>query len=147
MNTFQKTVMITCIILLVIALGILAGLIHLTSQNTTHPPNINSCPDYWDSKIDSQGKQRCQNNSAINHCKNDWPKPSSTHSGAGFCTDPDGLEPDTDIPGIWNDDDIKYNEKDKTDINCMKYIWANYEGVTWDGITNNKTICKDASWL
>ena len=29
----------------------------------------------------------------------------------------------------------------------MKYIWARYEGVTWDGITNDKTICKNASWL
>ena len=27
----------------------------------------------------------------------------------------------------------------------MKYIWARYEGVTWDGITNDKTICKNAS--
>lgn len=145
MNGFQKIVIIICIILLVIGLGILAGLIHLASQNATFPPNINTCPDYWDSKLDANGKVTCHNNSQINQCKNDWPNPSNGGQ-PGFCTKISGLEPDTDIPGIWNSASIKYNEKDKTDTNCMKYIWANYEKVAWDGITNNKTICKNASF-
>jgi len=143
MNGFQKIVIIICIILLVIGLGILAGLIHLTSQNATFPPNINTCPDYWDSKLDADGKRTCHNNSQINQCKNNWP--SSAGTGAdGFCSKVDGLKPYHDITGIFEGSNIKLNKQNEDDVNCMKYIWAKYEKVAWDGITNNKTICKNA---
>ena len=70
MNSFQKTVIITCVVLLIVALGILAGLLHLASQNATYPPNINLCPDYWDVSFNSvDGVKTCINNSAVNHCK------------------------------------------------------------------------------
>lgn len=141
MNSFQKIVIITCIIFLIITLGILAGLIHLASQNATYPPNINDCPDYWDSSM-NDNTQTCINNSSVNECKNDWGGDDTT---PGWCTSTTGLKPNLNIPVAFGTEHIP--GKNDNDVNCMKYIWARYEGVAWDGITNNKTICKNASFL
>ena len=141
--TFQKIVIIIGIVLLIITLALLAFMIHLTSKSSTYPPNKNNCPDYWDYKKNEHGTNVCFNNSLVNKCKKDWPKPKHPNQ-PGFCSDEVGLRPDSDIPHIWGQNKNSISEND---LGCMKFLWAWYEGVTWDGITNNKSLCKNSGFF
>ena len=59
MASFQKIVLISAIIILIIALLII-GITLIYSKNTNWPPNIPSCPDWW--LMDGSGNnQKCIN--------------------------------------------------------------------------------------
>ena len=108
METFQKFILFTAIIILIITL-IFIGIALSNSTNQSWPPMIPECPDYW--VVDGSGNNTtCINMKDLGTCQ---PQNGQKHlvmnfNGAAY-TGSNGL--------------------------CAKYNWANNCGVTWDGIT------------
>jgi hypothetical protein len=108
MEGFQKIVLFSAVVLLIIALVII-GMALMYSKNTSWPPMTPSCPDYWE--IDGSGNDStcinvkdlgtCPATSGSKHLVMDFNRPAFTGS--------QGL--------------------------CNKYKWAKNCGVSWDSIT------------
>jgi hypothetical protein len=108
MDGFQKFILFTAIIILIIAL-IFIGMALASASNTNWPPMTPECPDYW--TMDGSGNNaRCVNLKDLGTCK--------PHSGNKHLT-------------------MNFNTSAFTGSNgmCAKYTWAKKCGVSWDGIT------------
>ena len=109
MEGFQKIVLFSAIIILIIALVIIG--ISLTSKSASieWPPMTPDCPDYW--TIDGSGNNtRCINQKDL-----------------GTCKPPSGIN-----HLIMNFNNPTFTGSQGT---CNKYTWATNCGVSWDGIT------------
>jgi hypothetical protein len=107
MNGFQKIVLFSAIILLIIIL-IFIGIALKNNQNNSWPPMVPNCPDYWVSD-GSGNKGVCINMKDLGTCP---PLSGDKHLVMNF------------------------NKPAFTGSNgaCAKYTWANECGVAWDGI-------------
>ena len=109
MQTFQKFVLISAIVVLIIVL-IFIGFALRNSSVSVWPPILADCPDYW---VDMSG-----NGSMCTNTKN---------LGNGTCK-PTGnseyLTMDFTQPSFMGGNGV-----------CAKYQWATGCGVEWDGIT------------
>jgi hypothetical protein len=108
MEGFQKFVLFSAIIILIVAL-IFIGIALSYSTDTTWPPMTPECPDYW--TIDGSGNNtNCINVKDLGTCK--------PQSGTKHLT-------------------MNFNGPAYTGANgaCAKYTWAKNCGVSWDGIT------------
>ena len=147
METFQMNVIIIATVILIICLFFVLLILKNSLENAVWPPIKSSCPDYWDASLNAAGNEEiCINNSNVNTCQNNFPANvqglgRQILGGDGWCT---GSTSDPGLnPAIFSR--IANGSTRKDDINCSKYRWAKYENVTWDGITNNKNSCKNAS--
>lgn len=108
MEGFQKFVLFSAIIILIIAL-VFIGIALSKTEDQQWPPITAQCPDYW--LIDGSGNNTtCINIKDLGTCK---PQNGDKHlkmnfNGAAF-SGQNGM--------------------------CAKYTWANKCGITWDGIT------------
>ena len=108
MEGFQKIVLFGAIIILIIAL-ILISVALTYSQDSTWPPMVPACPDYW--RIDGSGNNTtCTNVKDLGTCP---AQSGQQHTVMNFTG-----------PAFTGSNGL-----------CSKYNWANYCGVTWDGIT------------
>jgi hypothetical protein len=105
MEAFQKTVLYSAIVILLIAL-IVIGIILSTTKSKQWPPMTPQCPDYW--SIDASGQ--CVNTKDLGTCS---PASGQDHLTMNFT-----------IPAYSGSSGL-----------CAKYKWANKCGVSWDGIT------------
>jgi len=105
MEGFQKIVIFSAIIILIIALVIIGtSLSYAKGQNW--PPMTPECPDYW--RV--SGNSKCINVKDLGTCP---PKSNNKHLRMNF-----------NIPAFSG-----------SQGNCNKYTWANKCGISWDGIT------------
>ena len=109
MALFQKIVLFTAIIILVLSLVIIGVALNSKSSSVLWPPFIADCPDYW--LLDGSG-----NNTTCTNIKD-----------LGTCP------PSTDSQHLV----MNFNDPIYTGTNglCAKYKWATNCNVTWDGIT------------
>ena len=108
MEGFQKIVLFSAIIILIIAL-IFIGISLTYADNQNWPPMTPECPDYW--MIDGSGNNAtCVNVKDLGTCP---PQSGQKHLSVNFNNSP--------FTGS--------NEL------CSKYTWAKNCGVSWDGIT------------
>ena len=108
MEGFQKIVLITAIIILIITLVVI-GVTLSKGSGADWPPVVPQCPDYW--VIDGSGNNaKCVNVKDLGTCKSDG---SSKHQTMNF-----NSSQFTGSQGA-----------------CNKYNWATNCNVTWDGIT------------
>lgn len=108
MASFQKIVLLTAIIFLIVALVIIGISLHY-SRDLVWPPTIASCPDWW--VMDGSGNnQKCINIKDLGTCKSD-----------------SNLE----------HQEMNFNTSVFTGSNgtCNKYNWAKNCDLSWDGIT------------
>jgi uncharacterized integral membrane protein len=109
---FQSTVIIVATILLVVIL-IFIGYTVANSQNSTWPPFVGECPDYW---VDTSGNgSQCVNVKDLGTCNG-------------------SLQPGQHLT-------MDFTGSTYTGSNgaCAKYNWATQCGITWDGITDGVT--------
>lgn len=108
MEAFQKIVLFSAIIVLIIAL-VFIGISLSYAKKKTWPPMTPACPDYW--SIEGSG----DNSTCVNI------------KDLGTCKPPQGQQHLT----------MNFNDPAYTGSNglCAKYTWANNCGVSWDGIT------------
>ena len=108
MEGFQKFVLFSAIIILIIAL-VFIGIALSKATDQQWPPITAQCPDYW--QIDGSGNNTtCINIKDLGTCKplNGDKHLTMNFNGSAF-SGQNGM--------------------------CAKYTWANKCGVTWDGIT------------
>jgi hypothetical protein len=108
MEGFQKIVLYSAIIILIIAL-IIIGISLTYSKAKIWPPMVPNCPDYW--TIDGSG-----NNSTCTNVLD-----------LGTCPASSGTQ-----HLVMNFNNPPYTGSQGT---CNKYTWATKCGVSWDGIT------------
>ena len=130
--TFQSTVVKVAVFIFIV-LMILIGLMMLKAkQNQTWPPEKSSCPDYWTYKenpTDSSKPGHCINDKFLGSCVNG--------QDDLYCKFPHQEE--------WRS---KFNDSTGTKTggtvgDNRKCCWAKYHSkVEWDGITNNRALCK-----
>jgi len=108
MASFQKIVLISAIIFLIIALIIIGISLHYSKDNNW-PPSTAPCPDWW--VMDGSGNdQKCINRKDLGTCK---PNGSLKHQ------------------------EMNFNNSAFSGSNgiCNKYTWAKNCDLSWDGIT------------
>lgn len=120
MNYFQRIILIIAFIILIISLTLIGLSIRSSKKNTSWPPIIPNCPDYW--SIDGSGNNtKCINTRNLGTCK---PTSGTKHLTMNF-----NVAPYVGSNG-----------------NCAKYTWANNCGLAWDGINYGvKNPCADSS--
>jgi len=119
MQTFQKIVLISTIIILIIILALIGYALHRSSFSVW-PPLVGDCPDFW---VDLSGNGgQCTN---VHNLGNGNCKPLSSQKY---------LTMDFTQPIFTGGNSL-----------CAKYQWATNCGVTWDGITYGISNPCDAS--
>ena len=111
METFQKTVLIIAVVLLIIALILFSVLMVQSSKK--YPPLTANCPDYW---VDLSG---------------------GVSNGGTACFNVKNLGKDSCKKKMNFTDDFWTGDKG----GCNKQTWAKGCDLTWDGITNNPNVC------
>lgn len=109
MEGFQKMVLITAIVILIIALVIIGIALSYAKANEEWPPIVPECPDYW--VIDGSG-----NNTTCTNVKD-----------LGICPAKSGEKHQ-----IMNFQGYAFTGDNGA---CNKYNWAKKCKVSWDGIT------------
>lgn len=105
MDSFQKIVLFSAIIILIFAL-VFIGVSLRYSDNVNWPPMVPSCPDYW--TMDSSGN--CINTKHLGTCR---PPKGQTMLKINF-----------DVPAFSGANHL-----------CAKYNWAKKCNIAWDGLT------------
>jgi hypothetical protein len=107
-GSFQKIILITAVVILIINLVVIALALN-KSTKTNWPPIVPNCPDYWLS--DGSGNNiTCTNIKNLGVCK---PESGSDHLVMNF----------NKAPFVGSNG------------NCAKYTWANNCKIAWDGLT------------
>ena len=108
MEGFQKIVLFSAIIILIIAL-IIIGITLSNSTDKNWPPVLSNCPDFW--TMDGSGNNpQCVNTKDLGTCP---PNSGSQHLTMDF----------NSAPYVGSNS------------SCAKYTWAKKCGISWDGIT------------
>ena len=109
MEGFQKIVLYSAIIILIISLVIIGISLSYAKSDKVWPPIVPDCPDYW--SIDGSGNNAtCMNVKDLGTC----PKSGENkHLSVNF----------NEAPFVGSGQA------------CAKYKWATKCGVSWDGIT------------
>jgi hypothetical protein len=115
---FQKIVLTVAIVIFVLLLIFIGSVLYKNKYSSAFPPVIASCPDYWiDKEMTVTGAEDSNTQQNCNNIKN---------LGNPSCSK------EMDFTGdLWQGDDG----------DCKKYQWAKGCDLTWDGITNNTSIC------
>ena len=109
MEGFQKIVLYSAIIILIIALVIIGIALVYAKDDQVWPPVVPNCPDYW--VADGTGNNaRCVNLKDLGTCQATG---ENKHLTMNF----------NNVPFVGADEA------------CSKYTWAKKCGVSWDGIT------------
>ena len=106
MDTFQKSVLIIALFVLIALLISVGILLNKHSKNTNWPPTQNTCPDYWTENADGT----CTAVAGLNIGNNGV---NTTEITVGGSTE---------------------NVTDKS--RCDKKKWANNNGIMWSGVSN-----------
>jgi hypothetical protein len=109
METFQKIVLFSAIIVLLIALVVIGVSLSYSKDQQQWPPMTPDCPDYW--LIDGSGNNSvCVNIKDLGTCQ---PESGNEHLKMNF-----------NLPAFTGSNGL-----------CAKYSWAKKCRVSWDGIT------------
>jgi hypothetical protein len=111
---FYKNIFISAILSAIILLVIIAVVMYYTKKKQIFPPTISSCPDYYN--INDNGE--CVNGET-------WTLTDESKCNfINFETEEYTIQGTGPTSGI-----------------CLKKRWADGCGISWDGITNNYSIC------
>ena len=108
MEGFQKFVLMTAIIILIITLVVIGIALSKNYSSVPWPPVLPECPDYW--ILDGSGSNAtCVNVKDLGTCKSVGSEHQTMNFNSSAFTGSQGA--------------------------CNKYNWATKCNVTWDGIT------------
>jgi hypothetical protein len=111
--SFQYTILKVAIFVLVAFLTFIGYRMYKDRLSDAEERIIGSCPDYW-TLVKEGDKLKCRNDKNLGNSK---------------CADAKIM-------------DFSVQPYNLSDGLCAKFNWANNCELTWDGITNNKNICK-----
>lgn len=133
LGDFQNRIVNILGILLIICLVIFFIMIFNINREQKFPPVIGQCPDYW---LSSKYFNNKENLDLIDDVliKNELEKDEGDKSK---CVNVKNIG-NPNCSKIMDFNEVPYNT---TNGLCAKYKWAKDCDLTWDGITNNKSIC------
>ena len=133
---FQTNVIKIVGISLLISVIIFSIMIFFINREEKFPPVIADCPDYW---ITSKLFDNDNNLNIIEngHVRREVKKMNLSNNSESQCVNVKNLGSKY-CSKIMNFNNIPYSS---TDGNCAKYKWATSCDLTWDGITNNNSVC------
>ena len=134
LGDFQNRIVNILGILLIICLVIFFVMIFYINREQKFPPVIGQCPDYWLSSKYFDNKDNLDMIEDVlikNELENDKEDKSK-------CVNVKNIG-NPNCSKIMDFNEVPYNT---TNGLCAKYKWAKDCDLTWDGITNNKSICK-----
>ena len=115
MPDFKKTLLMVASVVLIITLIWLGVMMSSESKAAEWPPKVSACPDFWQeqSGTNSDGTEfvKCNNIQGLGK--------STCKKNMDFSTT------------MWSG----------SEGGCRKSNWAKGCDLTWDGVTNNPTIC------
>ncbi len=121
---FQKIVATIAIIIFIILMIFIASVLYNNKYGVAFPPTVSECPDYWLDKqktINSDESMGNENAHTKQSCLN------IKNLGKSSCLK------NMDFTGdFWQG----------STGDCNKYKWAKSCDLTWDGITNNTSLCE-----
>ena len=124
---FYKNMLISTILSVVIFVGIIGYMMYSSKNNQIFPATINDCPDYYD--IDSSNNVCIANTNVWNRLTDNTCSSIDFKNGS--------YKAYRQYPSK------KYNAPGKGKFGgvCIKKKKAVSCGITWDGITNDTSIC------
>lgn len=157
MDDYVRYLIIVGAIVLVITLILFYIMFSYSKASNTWPPEEMPCPDYWKTSYDGSGvacediyhlTSRDDNNESITYVTNSSEYDSSLNQWYlnGPATGVDGSGSSGFVRA--NLTDISYIEGTNLwQTHCGKKIWAQQNGVSWDGITNSNIQCTELGYL
>ena len=149
MDDFVRYLIIVGAIVLVITLIIFYIIFSYSKASNTWPPEEMQCPDYWKATNGVSGIEcedyfhltsRDDNNNSLTYNNGERQMYKWTNEG-----------PDTTITPINRGNlltDMSYGmDSGLWKTHCGKKIWAQQNGVSWDGITNSNIQCTESGYL
>ena len=144
MEPYYIIVSVIALIFLLLLLGFMWFLMYYRSQNsdTTFPPNVNNCPDYWltdnngNCLVPAYNANGLQTNTGLLYTQN-----SNNKIALNTKLSPDGKASAPGFTVIDNSGNSFINFKNGwTSLaggsTCAQRAWANSYNIVWDGITN-----------
>lgn len=122
---FQKIVLTVALIVFILLIMFIGSVLYQNKYTSAFPPVVASCPDYW---LDKESN-------ATN------PIDDSQDKTYGSCFNIKNLG----NPSCSKEMNFNGDEWSGSDGNCRKYKWAKGCDLTWDGITNNDSICDSST--
>lgn len=109
--SFQQIILYISTILLILVLVMFGFALSNKKHDEKYPPVQSECPDYWEVKRGGDGVPMCENVKKLGH--------------PNCQTEMDFSKPN--FKGPHGD--------------CNKQKWARACGLTWDGVTNDPSLC------
>jgi len=123
--SFQNTVLKVSVVIFIILMVLIALMMLKAKQNQVWPPEQSSCPDFWEY---DEGTQKCLNSKQLGRCD------GSDMQNDAKCVYPTGT-------ANWDSNVVQASGG--TEGDNIKCCWAKHvAGIEWDGITNNRRLCK-----
>ena len=163
MDSYIKYLIFVGLFVTIITIILFFVMYNYSDSKSKWPPESNTCPDYWTIKHEPGGPVcydtlRMSPNDDTGAVFNPNTVLSNSYSGgdAGALKEWGGIPANGDAisynaggcsgtpePAIGRDgDDPKpFGNAAEWATHCGKREWANYNGVTWDGITNSNIDC------
>lgn len=157
MDDYVRYLIIVGAIVLVITLILFYIMFSYSKASNTWPPEEMPCPDYWKTSYDgNKDSVACED---IYHLtsRDDNNESITTYvSGSDVSLNRWYLDgPATSVGGLGS---AGFVRGDMTDLSyvtgsylwqthCGKKIWAQHNGVSWDGITNSNIHCTETGYL
>ena len=121
--TFQKIVATIAIIIFIILMIFIASVLYNNKYGVEFPPTVSECPDYW---LDMQKTANSSGDIGDGDSKTQQSCFNVKNLGKTSCSKTMDFTGD-----FWQG----------STGSCNKDKWAKACDLTWDGITNNTSIC------
>jgi len=125
MEQFYVIVMTTVVVLLIVTLTYIGVYLVNDDESLIFPPVETQCPDYWEATQESVAANVSTGDGAYTYTKCE--PVGDVNKGNGSAR---GDHAYSDGPVDFYSKDTKYKTI------CDKKMWANLNGISWDGISN-----------
>jgi len=150
MDDYVRYLIIVGAIILVITLILFNIMFSYSETSNTWPPEETPCPDYWKTTRDTDGDIECED--IFHLTSRDDNNNSLTYNDANNNRYTWGIDgPNADTSSISRGEllskEIYKAGSGLWKTHCGKKIWAQHNGISWDGITNSNIQCTDSGYL
>jgi len=154
MDDYISYLIIVGTIVIIITLVIFYIMLNYSDSSNNWPPEIMSCPDYWET-TNLNGEIQCRD------AENITPWATRRAESTAVVTEDDAAQHVKWSNVIWSADgpsqNVDYGDFSCTaetspeycadsgvwNTHCRKKKWADELGISWDGITNSTVSCDD----
>ena len=150
MDDYVRYLIIVGAIVLVITLILFYIMFSYSKASNTWPPEEMQCPDYWKTSYSSDGDVTAVTCEDIYHLTSRDDNNESVVESGGNLINWSRSGPNVDVTNLVRGDLTGITYEAGTNLwqtHCGRKIWAQQNGVSWDGITNSNIHCTESGYL